>query len=438
MKTASSALDFNATIGQSVGYDWDFGTDVYEDNPVIQALRRYGFESPAIVQSYFALPALLYDYIHTVRKARWPEAEPALQKDKRIWLFYADEFLGGAAATPDMVQGLRDDVGAPHEASSKTASAILDFAGGLCLGAVLGRLKAQGLLTDSIKRAMAEGGLDPADAINAARTYGRRWPELEPLLAEDPGIAAGYALDVLKTRFPAGESRFSQEAASWRHPYDTPSYVVRYYVAFVLHEDPDAALKDDDWTKAWNWARSLNFAPNQGVQASGVARTASSSLHPTTVLGFRYTGSRVVPALDRTGLMTRGIASAASACIPLIVWALKNDEPPPGGGTWEAREPTILRSVEATYFYMLRVKQDWPVGRDAVLMSQDPKFIALTAMYVLKARWPEAEPYIAQLPGYANDYATKMLGYRQHSKIEAWRRSMARVAPTSQGETSRL
>lgn len=271
MKTASPTLDFNATIGQSIGYDFDLGIDTYENHPVIQALRKCGFETSAIVRSYFAIPSLLLDYIHHVRKAPWPEAEPVLKKTPLLWAYYSEEFLGGPRVDGDYwLRTTGTDEGDPHEASSKTASAILDFDGDLCLGATLGRLKAHGLLTDTLKRAMADGTLDPADAINAARAYGRAWPELEPPLATDPGTAAGYALDVLHGRFPAGEDLFARESASWRSPYDTPSYVVRYYVAFVLHEDPDTSLQADDWTKAWNWARGLNRESKQGAQASEI------------------------------------------------------------------------------------------------------------------------------------------------------------------------
>jgi len=55
------------------------------------------------------------------------------------------------------------------------------------------------------------------------------------------------------------------------------------------------------------------------------------------------------------------------------------------------------------------VFEDFQKWKEFLLEIEDPSMIAMFAIYALKGRWPEAEPYIVKDPKAAHEYATHIL-----------------------------
>lgn len=184
----------------------------------------------------------------------------------------------------------------PVQGSLKTASTQLDFADTLCLGNVIGILLKNGMLTTQLKQAFLST-CDPADAINAVRAYCRPWPEAEPILAQDPSIAADYATETLKGRFPLAEQEWHKVAPLWwKEPTDVPFALTRYYDRLVRTDPPHA---DSYFKGAWRWLQG------EGKQAS--SKTASSKLTSQAVFGDAPYHKRVqvACALQSIGVLSK-------------------------------------------------------------------------------------------------------------------------------------
>ena len=75
---------------------------------------------------------------------------------------------------------------------------------------------------------------------------------------------------------------------------------------------------------------------------------------------------------------------------------------------WPEAEPVIMADPYWTYCYALDVvKGRWPEAEPVIMM--DPKWAYYYALHVIGGRWPEAEPVIMTDPHWADLYNRNVL-----------------------------
>jgi hypothetical protein len=80
-------------------------------------------------------------------------------------------------------------------------------------------------------------------------------------------------------------------------------------------------------------------------------------------------------------------------------------------GEYSAIKHIIVKSPEYSYWYALYIiKERWPQAEPYIM--GDTFFAYCYANDVLDARWAEAEPYIMKNPWHANYYAKDVIGDR--------------------------
>ena len=246
-----------------------------------------------------------YDYALSVLEGPFPAGEPAIARDAEYGFLYAFRVL-------DLDRDAAKDWGknylVGHTAQARTSSAALSNLGLPTMEA----LNRYGMVSKRVLNSLAA---TPIWAYRYARdVIKRRFPEGETHIGRDPRLATAYARDVIKGRWPEAEAGIARDPVE----------------AFVYAN----SLIHDSWPEA----------------EPAIAAVPSLATH----------------------------------------YALNVIE-----ARFPAGEPTIARDPKWAFYYARDVIQDrWTPGEQAIATM--PEWAAQYAIEVIRGRWPEAEAIIAK------------------------------------------
>jgi hypothetical protein len=244
-----------------------------------------------------------------------------------------------------------------------------------------------------------------------------RWPEAESVIAQDPWIASNYAQNIIKGRWPEAEPVILQD------PQATIYYVWgviggRWPEAEpVILQDPQAAMKYAQHVIKGRWPKAepvILQAPQAACDyAEQVIKGRWPEAEPVIAqdphAAMKY-AQRVIKGRwpKAEPFIAQNLRSESKSHYPLAAYIYAQDMIK---GRWLEAEPVIARDPEVAMKYAHYViKGRWPEAESVI--ARDPEVAYHYAERVIKGRWPEAESVIAQDPDAAINYAVGVIGGR--------------------------
>ena len=214
---------------------------------------------------------------------------------------------------------------------------------------------------------------DPRTAAEYARdAIGGRWPEAEPFIIQDPSSAANYARDVIKDRWPEAEPTIAKD----------PRTAIEYAKSVIKGPWPEA----EQWMGVQDIWSAIRYV-------SEVLRKRWPKLEQAllqTDTKAHYGRSNIVDYVVATGMgrWPEGEQKLLEEANPATLY---NYATRVVGGRWPEAEPIIARDMHHMIEYATRfVKGPWPEVEPAILKSNSDNIFAYITR-VLKGPWPRFE-----------------------------------------------
>ncbi len=242
-----------------------------------------------------------------------------------------------------------------------------------------------------IKGRWPDGESAIAKSAKAAYKYAShiikgRWPEAEPVMAKNADVALSYARNIIEGRWPEGEPAIMK----------APDEAAGYAETIIKGRWPEAEpfiMKGP--RAAVYYAQHLGLDRWPEAEPYIIKDLFWAVMYAEQVIKGRWPEAESAVAKDPD--------RASSYAISVIK------------GRWPEAEPVIAKDASEAYTYAKQIIGGrWPDGESVIMKDvagDDPTAVHYAAN-IIKGRWPEAEPYIMKDATAAVDYAQSVIGGR--------------------------